>query len=528
MLRKLLFVLLGLTLITVSCTKLKEDLNGQLSESQLSSGGGGGNAGALLTGVYDNIRGTFQDQAGVYALWEMTTDELIGPTRGGDWDDNGAWRVLHSHKFDADHIRVREVFQALGGVMYSTTDLLRFNPTPQQKAEARMLRAFAEFMMLDGYGQVPYRDPGESVLNAPRVRKAVEELDYIISELNAALPDLPVGPTTRANKNAARVLLMKCYLNKGAFANRNAPTFAAADMTQVITLADQVITSGSYSFSPVYFDAFAPNNGTIGKENIWTQENIGGTSAANLRSRWHSTMHYNQNPSGWNGFSTLSDFYNKFEATDKRRGINYPYTSPGAPPNPGNRINVGFLRGQQYDFTTDVPLRDNKNLPTDRLLSFTDEIKIIGREANLEVTGIRAYKYPIDFQYDDNGNVNNDYVYFRLADVILMKAEAILRGGTGGSNAGGYGTTALALVNSVRTHISRNASALSGLTLDQLIDERGRELYLESWRRQDLIRFGKFLLPWQEKPTDDPKYLLFPIPNGQLAANPNLVQNPGY
>lgn len=525
MLRKLLFVLLGVSLITVSCTKLKEDLNGQLAESQLS-GGGGGNAQALLTGAYDNIRGTFQDQAGVYALWEMTTDELIGPTRGGDWDDNGAWRVLHSHKFDADQIRVREVFQALGGVEYSTTDLLRFNPTPQVKAEARMLRAFAEFMMLDGWGQVPYRDPGESVLNAPRVRKAVEEIDYIISELNAALPDLPVGPTTKANKNAARVLLMKCYLNKGAFANRTAPTFAAADMTQVITLADQIISSGSYSLSPVYFDAFAPNNGTIGLGNIWTQENIGGTSSANLRSRWHSTMHYNQNPSGWNGFCTLSDFYNKFEASDKRRGISYPYTSPGAPANPGNRINVGFLRGQQYNLTTDAPLKDRTG--DNRPLAFTDDIKIIERSNNLEVTGIRAYKYPIDYQYDDNGNVNNDYVYFRLGDVMLMKAEAILRGGTGATNAGGYGTTALAVVNSLRTHVSRNASALSGLTLDQLIDERGREMYLESWRREDLIRFGKFLLPWQEKPTDDPKYLLFPIPNGQLAANPNLVQNPGY
>ena len=69
---------------------------------------------------------------------------------------------------------------------------------------------------------------------------------------------------------------------------------------------------------------------------------------------------------------------------------------------------------------------------------------------------------------------------------------------------------------------------LSGLTLDQMIDERARELYLESWRRQDLIRFKKFLLAAQEKPVSNPRYLLFPIPNGQLAANPNLTQNPGY
>jgi len=292
----------------------------------------------------------------------------------------------------------------------------------------------------------------------------------------------------------------------------------------VITLADQVINSGLFTFSPVYFDAFAPNNATIGNENIWTQENIGGTSAANLRSRWHSGMHYNQNPSGWNGFTTLSDFYNKFEASDKRRGINYPYTSPGALPNPGNRVNVGFLRGQQYNWTTDAALNDRTGAP----LSFTDDVKIIEKGTNLEVTGIRAYKYPIDYQFNDNGNIDNDYVYFRLADVLLMKAEAILRGGTGATNAGGYGTTAVALVNSVRTHVSRGASVLASVTLDQLIDERGRELYLESWRKQDLIRFGKFLIPWQEKPADDPKYLFFPIPNGQLAGNPNLTQNPGY
>ena len=521
MIRKFILTILVISVFALGCTKLDESLNGQLNESQIS-GGGSANTAALLNGIYDNIRGTFQDQAGVYALEELTTDELIEPTRGGDWDDNGAWRVLHAHKFDADHVRVREVFDALGNVLYSTTDMLRFTPTTQQKAEARMLRAFAEFMMLDGWGQVPYRDVGENVLNLPRVRKGADEITYIISELNAALPDLPNGPTTRCNKNACRVLLMKCYLNKGAFTNKTTPTFDAADMTQVITLADQVIGSGSYTFSSKYFDAFAPNNTVIGSENIWTQENIGGTSAGNMRSRWHSGMHYNQNPSGWNGFTTLSDFYNKFEAADKRRGINY--LSPGGPPNPTGQVNVGFLRGQQYDVTTGTALKDRTGAP----LFFTDAVSLIERGTNLEVTGIRAYKYPIDFQFDNNGNVDNDYVYFRLGDVLLMKAEAIMRGGTGATNAGGYGTTALALVNSLRTHSSRNASALASLSMDQLIDERGREMYLESWRRQDLIRFGKFLTPWQEKPTDDPKYLYFPIPNGQLAANPNLTQNPGY
>jgi hypothetical protein len=272
--------------------------------------------------------------------------------------------------------------------------------------------------------------------------------------------------------------------------------------------------AGPYSFSVNYFDNFAPNNDAIGKENIWTQENIGGTSSGGVRSRWHTTMHYNQQPGGWNGFTTLSDFYNKFEASDKRRGVNYAYTSPNPPANPATAVNVGFLVGQQYHATTGAALKDRTGAP----LIFTPEVKIIEKGNNLEVTGIRAYKFPIDFQFDDNGNVDNDYPIFRLGDVMLMKAEALLR--TNNAAAG------LAIVNTLRAN--RGATTLGSLTLDNMLDERGREMWHETWRRQDLIRFGKFLLPMQEKSeTSDPKYLLFPIPNDQLT-NPNLVPNPGY
>ena len=230
-------------------------------------------------------------------------------------------------------------------------------------------------------------------------------------------------------------------------------------------------------------------------------------------------MHYNQNPGGWNGFTTLSDYYNKFETADKRRGI--AYVTPGAA-NPGNRINVGFLVGQQYDWNTDAVLTDRAGAP----LSFTPAIKLVEIGNNLEVTGIRAFKYPIDYINDGSGNIDNDYVFFRLADVLLMKAEAIQRGGAA-TTAGVYGNTALAIVNNIRAN--RGASAFANLSLDNLIDERGREMYLESWRREDMIRFGKFLLPFQEKAeVSDPKYLLFAIPNPQLAANPNLTRNPGY
>ena len=453
------------------------------------------------------MRGPYQDQSEWWAAEEHTSDEAIGPTRGGDWDDNGVWRVLHLHRWDGDHSFLRNTFNDFGGIIFSATDLLNFSPSAAQAAQARFLRAFAMFSMLDGWNQVVFRDPGSNILDAPRVLSGTEALDFIISEVTAIMNDLPDGPANVANKDAAKVLLMKIYLNKGAILNRESPSFDNADMAQVITLADQLTGGGKYSLTPDYFDNFAPTNDVKGAaENIFTGENIGGSSSGNVRSRWFCTLHYNMNPSGWNGFTTLSDFYGKFDATDKRRSETYAGVTDVS------GIHPGFLIGQQYD-QNGTALKDRGGSP----LSFTPEVKAIETGSNLEVTGIRVIKYPIDYKSGDNAD--NDYVYYRYADVLMMKAEALLR-------SGGSASDATALVNQVRERAG--LADLATVTIDQMLDERGREFYWEGQRRTDLIRFGKFLQPWQEKPTDDPKYLLFAIPNQQLSANPNLVQNPGY
>lgn len=486
------------------CSKLDEKLGSQISTGSGSSGGP--TPAVILAGTYDAMRGPYQDQSRMWAAQQHTTDETIGPTRAGDWDDNGVWRVLHSHQWDPNHGFLADTYRDLGRVVFSATDLLRFSPSAQQAAEGRMLRAMAMFSLVDGWDQVPYRENTANTEEVPKVRKGTEALDYIISELEAIIPTLPTAPANRANRDAAKVLLMKCYLNRGVIANRAAPTFSSADMNKVITLANEVRVN--YTLTPSYFDNFAPTNNSLSTENIWTGENIGGSSSGNVRSRWFCTLHYNQNPSGWNGFTTLSDFYNKFDAADTRRGQAYPGMTNVS------GVRVGFLRGQQFN-QSGTPLTDRTGAP----LAFTDQVKLTETGANLEVTGIRVIKYPIDYTGGDNSN--NDYVYFRLADVLLMKAEAILRGGTDPS-----AQTALQLVNQVRAR--SGAPALGSVNLDQLIDERGRELYWEGWRRQDLIRFGKFLNAWQEKAASDPKRLLFPIPSRSLAANPNLTQNPGY
>src|SRR5690606_20926333 len=115
-------------------------------------------------------------------------------------------------------------------------------------------------------------------------------------------------------------------------------------------------------------------------------------------------------------------------------------------------------------------------------------------------------------------NMSNDFVIFRLADIILSLAEAQFRLGQTGE--------ALILVNNIRERAG--VDPYPALTLDLLFDERGREMYVEMTRRQDLIRFGKFNDPWWEKEASDEHYNLFPIPKPQIDANPNLSQNPGY
>jgi hypothetical protein len=379
------------------------------------------------------------------------------------------------------------------------------------------------YWILDLFDQVPYREPGESTLLHARIRKGVEALDYIIQELLDVMPNLPDGPARKATKNAAKVFLMKCYLNKAVYANREAPAFSPMDMNKVISLADEIINSNEYTFSANYFDNFAPDNAVKGTENIFTSENIRGIPSRSLLV-WYIFFprHSNTTAGGFNGWATLSDLYDKFEESDKRRG--QVYNTSGAPANPGNRINIGFLVGQQHDLENDNALTDGSG----NALIYTREIKIIETGASLEVAGIRPQKYAIDFENLYSVAINNDWVYFRLPDVLLMKAEAILRGGTP-TSAGSYGSLALDLVNAVRTHPSRGASYLSSLDLNGLLAERSRELWLECWRRQDLIRFGKFLEPFQEKEyLSDPKYLLFAIPNQQLSVNTNLEQNSGY
>ena len=175
-------------------------------------------------------------------------------------------------------------------------------------------------------------------------------------------------------------------------------------------------------------------------------------------------------------------------------------------------------------FTGD-PLFNTDETP----VNYTPEVSNIEPGPDIVNPGIRPIKYAPDYlHFEGSAVATNEFVYLRFSDVLLMKAEAILRGGTP-VDAGSYGMTPESIINAIRTDPSRSTSRITTITTDNLLDERGRELWWENWRRQDMVRFGKFLIPFQEKINQsDPKYLLFPIPYEQIAVNPNLIQNPGY
>lgn len=536
--------LLFIIITSISCTKLDQQLNGALTNEEATNALGSNGTSLLLQTAYNDIGNPYSDYGNIFALEEVTADQCIVPTRGGDWDDNGMWRALHQHTWTTDGVSViLNQFNSLNKINFDATNVLAFKPSKEQAAEARFIRALSLYQLLTFYGQFPFRNPGDNLLNAPRVYSGDSAVNFIIDELTTILPDLsPGNPISKANPDAAKMLLMKCYLNKGAFINRASPTFDDADMQKVITLGNEIINSGKYEYSTNYFDNFSPTN-SGSTEGIFACPNTSGVSVNNtgIDNRWWSTLHYNQytprNPqAGWNGFSTVADFYNSFGVNstptqtpvdtllDERIGGRYYDSCTNI-----SGIRPGLLIGQQYN-ENNVAIKDRKGAPLIFTPDVASDLKEVG--ANLEVTGIRVIKYVPDYSGDGAnyaGTAGNWLMLFRYPEVVLMVAEAKMRAAAPDNDG------ALAMVNDLRS--SRGATALSSMSLvnaadlkdpKTLLAERGRELYWEIGRRTDLIRFGVFTKPWSYKPNDDAKYLLFPIPTSALASNPNLKQNPNY
>ncbi len=511
-------VLLGAILAVASCTKLDTKLKDPSGIAVIESGGAP--APSSLSKVYEQLN-QLLGQGNSYAMQEHTTDELMGPTRGTDWDDFGTWRKLHLHTWDGAHNQINDTWNGLNGALFQTTLLAEASSADEQtKAEATFLRAYFSYMVCDLFGQLQHRPATALVEVIPDVYSRSEAVDYIISELESVIPKLPAYTHAKRNvatKEAAQFLLAKAYLNKAVYKQDPASpagpfTFAASDMNKVIELCNAVAANAELSVANNYWDNFTWDNGTKSTENIFVRQNSGGINLV-----WATNMgnHYSMTPSGWNGFTTLADFYNSFDDADVRKKATIPGFTEKVGTNAG--FLIGQIQGPQGGKIGNplIDLKDRSGNP----LKFTPDVSLF---FSTETKGIRTNKYPLDPAAINDGGwgSQNEYVFFRFSDVRLMKAEAILRGGTDSE-------MPLAIVNGIRA--KRGVSNLGEITLTSLLAERGREFYLEAWRRNDLIRFEKFNDPVMERSVkSDGTRVVFPIPNIALSSNPNLHQNAGY
>lgn len=484
-----------------------------------------------LASVYAQLRSTNDEY---YNISEISTDEMIVPTRGQDWYDNGKWLDIHRQTFapnspaGLDNINSAWVNLFIGvaraNVVLHGIQPNSFTGKATMTAELRYLRAFYYYLLMDLFGGVPIvcEDAGNSLCSgidiAARERNTrAEVFNFIESELKAARPDLPAvwsaDMNGRITQGAVDALLANMYLNAQIFtgtpsASGIAP--GAARWQDAVTAANAVISSGRYSLTT---DAtvgcstsgcgwrknFAADNNTS-PEIIFAVKYVAVSDLGlNFLMR---ALHYNQYSganSPWNGFATLADTYAAFDPADRRTQI--------------------FLAGNQVNLVTGQQAFDRQGNP----LVFDPNIPDV--TAATEGQGIRIAKWPVDPSHV-NQDAGNDYAWLRLGEMYLIRAEA--------NNELGNTAAAIADLNTLRARVFNPAKPLAaGLTQQQVRDailkERLYELTAEGKRRQDLIRFGQFTSgAWYAKTSNAPYKVLFPIPQTQIETNPKLVQNPGY
>ena len=556
----LLLTLFCTLLATNSCTDLKEEVLDETSATGLSQKQA---ADGIIAPVYALLPNIFQHTT-YFAIQEISTDEAILPYRGGtDWGDNGIYISMHQHNYFTTDPNLRNTWNLLlTGISRAVTAIneLPNNNDPSAKtylAEARGMRAFYNMMVFDLFGVVFVKED----LNAiSTILRGEEALNYIISEFNAAEPNLEtnVGPG-RLTKNGVYGLLARLHLNAAVYRDRYATSFnfQASDMDKVIEYCDKIIASGQHQLSSDYFSIFNDDNNS-NKEIVFAVD-----QRAELNG--HNRMAYFSlsgdmfplpafpNANGTDGPAITPDFYQSWVAA-------YGAQDPSVDPrfykqnlsiysNPGDscvdaaefNINRGILRGQQYGLIRkngafekcpDGKMKVGKlynvtRSKPDLPVNFTEQVDFTVAGSNYS-TGYRVEKYQFSKKSASGRNFGDaDIIIVRLADVYMMRAEAKLRKSNDAASA-------LADVNTVRA--SRISStpppALTSMSLDLLFRERGFEFYWEMLRRSDMVRFGKYEGTWTEKTNADPLKRIFPIPQTAIDGASNipgyLVQNKGY
>lgn len=499
-----------------SCTNLDEEIQDHFTETFVPSNPGLGKSENVnratpndgLQGAFSKLLSGHATNGGFFAIQEGGTDEAVITQKGGDWFDGGLYIKMHQHDFTPQTWAINDTWvNAYSGIFQCNTLLDKGGLSSANIAQLKTLRAYHYWVLLDVFGNVPiFLTAGAT---GPQSTRA-QVYAFVEAELLAAIPNLPSGKQdyARFNQSGAYALLSRLYLNANIYTG-------TAQYQKAIDAADAVINSGIYSLASNYASLFGPDN-CVDRSG----EAVGATSelifvipfdqTTGTGSTWpHMTLHYPSqltyrlSDQPWNGFSTLEDFYNSYEATDKRRKAN-------------------FIAGPQVDLNG-APILDlafDKADEDGPEINYTPKINQLFPNASRQA-GARFGKFSI--KIGQGTNADNDFPILRYGEVLLNKAEAEFRLGVGSP------TT---LIDQLRTRAG--VGSIGALTEGKLLAERGRELFVEEIRRTDLIRFGTYGNAWWEKPVDPKatqhRIMAIPIEQIQAAASTAfpLTQNPGY
>ncbi|MBN9384272.1 MAG: RagB/SusD family nutrient uptake outer membrane protein [Chitinophagaceae bacterium] len=504
-----IYILLLVTTLN-ACTKLDEELFTQVPVGEF--GKDDQQINALVGSIYSTLKLNGIDWDTYITMSGLASDMIAIPGfKGGDWSEpmyketmRHTW-TASSSGFNDCYFQPSANISLCNQIYYQINISQGMDPALKGRilAEIRGVRAFWYYILIDLYGNVPivtdFLDQSQ-----PATKSRAEVYNFIVKELNEVKDQLRKDVATPASygkftRGAAYTLLAKMYLNATIW-----NPAGGAKWEEAVAACDSVINM------PYQLEAwktnFVPNN-HISREAILSAAfKAGGSGRQNMIA--FNTLHYfdpialGLTLAPWNGIAANPDYVKSFDTTDTRYHGSF-LIGPMRDPATGEIIMTAH--GRPLIHTVDMTMHDLG----------PDGWGWINQEE-----GARIYKW--DFEPGLSSTMENDFHIFRLADVYLMKAEALLRNGHSSAEA-------LPLVNAIRTRGLPN-DLYTSVTLEDVYNERRFELAWEGFTRQDMIRFGKFLdaRPPFKPYISDAKYLLFPIPQAARDANPKLAQNPGY
>lgn len=529
-----------------SCTDLDVDIKSQYTQFPDTE-----RAAAAISGdVYAAYRGALGRDH--WMAQTISSDEAVSLSLGTDYYDGGRYREFHVHNWTPDNAILPGMWNsAMTGINLANNVLaiLGDDESPNA-APMRAMRAYFYFLLMDNFGDAPLIK--EKMETVPDRSPRAEICRFIESELLAVRDRLPtdvsVATYGRATKYMAEALLAKLYLNWAVYTSPDVAQYTPAasneKLNEVVAMCDAIIASGKFNLSSHQFmEKFRPNNGPQIKDFIFVmpydREKQQGMTYARFWIHRSGQNQFAPLPQSVGGtFRVLPEFLDKFNLEGDERNQSYIggkqyYWSNYTPDYSRPFLIKTSKKGidQDYDGADADAIFDWHMETTREIVLRPDGGPTLnaGNDQKGRSMGYRSIKFYMDTEVTSANarNQSNDVPIFRYADVLLMKAEAILRGATPTN-----GDSPQSLMNEIRAYVNAPALATAP-TLEDLLDERAREFADESWRRNDLIRFGKFEDNWGFRSLYPAgmteKYRrIFPVPTLVMNVNTKWKQNNGY